>query len=164
MVVTNSYWACSRLHRWEVTPADGEVPHCPVCGEAGKPAEAPQIAGDDQSTIGAGPGGSAAKPPSDVNIEGYEILEEIGRGGMGVVYKARQHRLNRLVALKMILAAEHAGEDQIKRFQAEAEAVAQLQHPHIVQIYDVSRAGERPFFSMEFVDGGSLSSKLTGQP
>ena len=83
---------------------------------------------------------------------------------MGVVYKARQNGLNRLVALKMILAAEHAGPAERMRFQTEAQAVAQLHHPNIVQIYEVGETEGRPYFSLEFVDGGSLAQKLKSQP
>jgi len=97
-------------------------------------------------------------------VEGYEILHELGRGGMGVVYQARQVALKRIVALKMILDAAHAGTEQRLRFRAEAEAIASLQHPNIVQIYDWGEQDGRPFFALEFIDGGSLDRRLGGTP
>jgi len=97
-------------------------------------------------------------------IGGYEILGVLGRGGMGVVYRARQTRLSRLVALKMILAGKHADAEHRARFHTEAEAVARLQHPHIVQIYDVGEHDGLPYFCLEFVAGGSLDQKLNGTP
>jgi hypothetical protein len=83
---------------------------------------------------------------------------------MGVVYRARQAGLNRIVALKMVLASAHAGPDDLARFRSEAEAVARLQHPNIVQIYEVGEQDGCPFFSLEFVDGGTLAQKLQGRP
>jgi serine/threonine protein kinase len=97
-------------------------------------------------------------------ISGYEILSELGRGGMGVVYQARQTKADRLVALKMILAGGHAGEDALARFRAEAQAVAQLQHPNIVQVFEVGDDHGLPYFSLKFCPGGSLEKKLGGTP
>ncbi len=97
-------------------------------------------------------------------VPGYELLGVLGRGGMGVVYKARHLKLDRLVALKMVLAGAHAGPAERARFQREVEAVARLQHPHVVQIYEVGERPEGPYCALEFVDGGSLDRKLRGQP
>ena len=97
-------------------------------------------------------------------VQNYKILGVLGRGGMGVVYKAKQEGLNRLVALKMVLAGEHAGAEELARFRLEAEAVAKLQHPNIVQVYEVGEADGRPFLSLEYVSGGSLAQKLHGTP
>jgi WD40 repeat protein len=110
-----------------------------------------------------------AEPPPAVtapwpSVPGYEIVAELGRGGMGVVYQALHLQLNRLVALKMILAGGHAGEDELARFRTEAEAIARLQHPHIVQIYEVGEQNGLPYFALEFCAGGSLTGKLDGTP
>src|SRR5262249_36033908 len=122
---------------------------------AEQPTVAPPVDPPRQITLSlagrstASPGSSS--PPGAV--PGYEILGELGRGGMGVVYKARQIGLNRVVALKMIVAGARAGPDIIGRFRAEAEAVARLQHPNIIQIYDIGEQDGCPFFSLEFADG-----------
>jgi eukaryotic-like serine/threonine-protein kinase len=107
---------------------------------------------------------SSGKLSLPKSVAGYEIISILGRGAMGVVYKARQRGLDRLVALKMILSGEHASADDLGRFQAEANAVAQLQHPGIVQIFEVGEDAGRPFFSLEFVDGVSLHKKIQGTP
>jgi serine/threonine protein kinase/WD40 repeat protein len=96
-------------------------------------------------------------------IPGYEVLGELGRGGMGVVYKARQVHLNRLVALKMILASELADPENLVRLRTEAEAVARLQHPNIVQVYEVGTAQGRPYCSLEYVGGGNLARRIAGR-
>ncbi len=97
-------------------------------------------------------------------VPGYEIIEEIGRGGMGIVYQALQLGLNRTVALKMVLTGLQAGPKDLSRFRAEAAALARLQHPNIVQIYEVGEAAGRPYFALEFVAGGSLAQYLHGTP
>ncbi len=97
-------------------------------------------------------------------IPGYEIEAELGRGGMGVVYKARQARLNRTVALKMILAGDHASDEAGVRFLAEAEAAAKLQHPGVVQVFHIAEYGGHPYIEMEYVGGGSLADRLDGVP
>jgi tetratricopeptide (TPR) repeat protein/predicted Ser/Thr protein kinase len=97
-------------------------------------------------------------------IPGYEVLEELGRGGMGIVYKARQMSLDRVVAVKMILAGADARPEELERFRTEAEMIACLQHPNIVQVFEVGEHAGRPFFSLEFVEGESLDRALHGTP
>jgi ABC-type amino acid transport substrate-binding protein/sugar lactone lactonase YvrE len=98
------------------------------------------------------------------SIAGYEILEELGRGGRGVVYRARHLALNRIVALKMVLAGAHAAPEDLGRFRAEALTIARLQHPNITQIHEIGEQEGLPFFSLEFCGGGSLQKKLAGTP
>jgi hypothetical protein len=92
-------------------------------------------------------------------VAGYVIEQELGRGAMGVVYKARHLRLKRLVALKVILSGPHAAPHELARFRTEAEAVARLQHPNIVQVFDIGEHAGNPYLALEFVDGGSLAKK-----
>jgi serine/threonine protein kinase len=110
---------------------------------------------------------AAAGPPNRPPLRlqsGYEILGELGRGGMGVVYRARQAALNRTVALKMIRYGPDAGSAAIVRFQREAEAVARLHHPNVVQIYEVGEQDGQPYLALELVDGPSLGEKLADGP
>jgi serine/threonine-protein kinase len=97
-------------------------------------------------------------------IPGYEVEAVLGRGGMGVVFRARQVGLNRLVALKIALNASYTGGHDRERFRREAEAVARLRHPNVVQVHDVGEADGRPYFTMEYIEGGSLAKKLAGTP
>jgi WD40 repeat protein len=100
-------------------------------------------------------------PPA---IPGHEVLGLLGRGGMGIVYQARHLALNRLVAVKMLPAGDPADAAEQARFRREAEAVARLQHPNIVQVYEVGAIDGRPYFTLEFCAGGSLASRLNGTP
>ncbi|HYV34545.1 MAG TPA: serine/threonine-protein kinase [Gemmataceae bacterium] len=147
-------------------PVTEHIDTCPLCQQA--------LA----RMVGTLPGPLDALPPvpnraplrgnasseSSIQIPGYEILGEVGRGGMGVVYKARALRLDRIVALKMLLAGTHAGEMERARFVHEAESVARLQHPHIVALYEAGQHGNLPYFTLEFIAGGSLADFLNGTP
>ena len=117
--------------------------------------------------------GTVARTPSDVarleesaqahtaaGVPGYVLLDELGRGGMGVVYKARHVKLNRVVALKMLLDGKRGSGDELARFLAEAEAVAAIKHENVVQVFDYGEADGRPFMALEYLPGGSLAGPL----
>jgi WD40 repeat protein len=123
---------------------------------------APAAAADTLSGAGGATANTAA--PATVQVPGYEVLGELGRGGMGVVYQARHLGLNRVVALKMILSGAHAGDADLARFKTEAEAVARLQHPNIVQVFEVGEHQGLPFLALEFCSGGGLEKKLNSTP
>src|SRR5262245_1161033 len=115
---------------------------------------------DRWATLGSAETTDPAAPGVWGRVGGYEVLGELGRGAMGVVYKARQEGLKRLVALKMILGGRHAGAATLARFRREAEAVARLQHPNIVQVFEAGEHDGLPFLAMELVVGGSLERRL----
>ena len=118
----------------------------------------------EQPPTGDWPASAAAVPADWPAVPGYEISEELGRGGMGVVFKARQVNLKRLVALKMIRDGALAGPRERARFRIEAEAVARMRHANVVAIYDVGEHQGRPYFAMELVEGPSLDQHLSGRP
>jgi serine/threonine protein kinase len=120
----------------------------------------PAAPADPNATRTAEPGGPPARDPSPPDPPGYEVLGELGRGGMGVVYKARQPRLNRVVALKSLPDPDRTDAADAIRFLAEAEAVAAVHHPHVVQVYELGQHAGRPYFAMEFCPGGSLRDRL----
>src|SRR5262249_3701047 len=162
------YRTCVHGHRWDSAVIRGDGSTELVCPECGSPAQFDSTGtAQEQGTvihrdsaeptdqqagtrfIGA-PSEKPAKPVERVTVPGYQITGELGRGGMGVVYHALQAKLNRPVALKMVLTGVHASSEEVQRFKAEAEAIARLQHPNIVQIYEVGEADGRPYFSLEF--------------
>ncbi len=182
---------CPQGHQWEVIPSGVETTvttariTCPVCGAGPVLTIPPAVTGDatesggppvpasPAATIG-GAGATATYPPPNRSggfrlpelapASGYDLMELIGRGGMGVVYKARQLSLKRVVALKMLPVDLGVGRAALGRFHTEAEAAARLQHPNIVQIYEVGQWDGRPFYSMEYVEGGNLARRLARGP
>lgn len=177
---------CPNGHQWDLAKngSHREISQelrCPVCGTLGEfsstvlhdlnqlpradipppPQGVPTVVGDVAGRIF---GTRQPHAPDLPTVAGYEVLGALGRGGMGVVYRAWHTRLHRLVALKMIRAGAHAEPEELSRFRTEAEAVARLQHPNIVPIYEIGDHDGQPFLALEYVDGCSLAEKLKGTP
>lgn len=160
---------CPQGHDWSAggNPADSSI--CPICGSESVTSVGPQLdntvpSGDELPPFPRDRAAPSFSHLAALDLPGYEVLGELGRGGMGVVYKGRQSRLNRLVALKLMQPGIGATGEAVDRFKAEAEAVAALQHPHIVQIYDIIEHAGTLVCALEFVAGGSLADRLGGQP
>jgi serine/threonine protein kinase len=147
-------------------PSDAPKGFCPRClyrlgFDEGEKSAFP----DQPATPDALPGRAPSPSLATVRYFGdYELLEEIGHGGMGVLYKARQKSLDRIVALKLLLFGPHAPAESVKRFRAEAVATAALQHPNIVAIHEVGFCEGQHFIAMDFVEGQSLSRLVRGSP
>ena len=153
------------------TPSNAAGPQDPQCADSPTQSSEKRISASAEcraasmekflGMAGASEAGPSEGPPP--SLPGYDVLERLGRGGQGEVYKARQHSPKRIVALKM-LPAGAVGRDRLARFRTEADAVARLQHPNIVQIHAVGEQDGRPYLVLEFCAGGALADHLAGAP
>jgi serine/threonine-protein kinase len=161
---------CDILTRAEATPGDGPGADSADAATVGELMRLVEEARACLTARDLGPtaSDSAAPPPAPSpwlpNVPGYELLDVLGRGGMGVVYRARQLGFNRVVALKMIGAGPGADPGELRRFRTEAEAVARLRHPNILQVHDIGEVDGCPYFSMEYLEGGSLGRRARAGP
>jgi YD repeat-containing protein len=173
----NQRFTCPHGHQWEADPqsthsAGTDASECPYCKtqSAPSPKQNGPAATDDSTRatpldVSATLGGPTVRAPADwPDLEGFTFLSKVGEGGMGIVFKARQQSLKRVVAVKTIRAGVHASADALARFRIEAEAVAQIAHENIVHIYEIGEKDGRPYFSMEFVGGGNLAELLREKP
>src|SRR5262249_46334915 len=149
-LVVETSLLCPNGHRWEITLDERDASSsmataCPICGLLCPPENLPTVvtpggrSGPIEETV--------SEPSSLLTIPGYEVIGLLGQGGMGQVFKARHQKLGRLVALKVISARGQASQEQLNRFQIEAQALASLNHPHIVQIFEVHDYQGYPCFS-----------------
>ncbi len=160
-------------HCRQTLPASGELTICPHCQgdlyssvavDTSLPdSHATQPPVDPYATTAEYAPAPSVTDPECPTLPGYEILGELGRGGMGVVYQARHLKLNRLAAVKMVLSGAGSAAERL-RFQQEAEAVARVPHPHIVQIFEIGQHDDRPFIALEYCGGGSLAGLLADNP
>src|SRR5262249_38482394 len=144
-------WTCPKGHQYETALDEGgpsAATVCPVCVS-------------QDAWIPPPPTSLPAPIPQ---AEGFEILSELGRGGMGVVYKASHHKLDRVVALKLIANSALAGPRERQRFREAARVAAGLNHPNIVAVYEVGEQGGVPYFALEYVEGSSLDRQIAGKP
>ena len=166
--------SCPEPPALAVAPADGSLVHSGllveqdsrrkrlILGAASRSPSSYRIAPDERAEAAArGEDGAAAYPPE---VDGYDILGRLGRGGMGVVYRARQHGLDRLVALKMLRGGGHADAESLARFRIEVRSVARLDHPNVVRVFDVGESRGLPYVALELLEGGSLEARIGGVP